>query len=208
MSLRFFLMIGFVVIGTTGLLLSDLSPNVRTAGQQKARKLRLKTWDNEPIKVVAVRGKDGRTISIDREQLAEDDWLRNLTISIKNTSNKNILFVELELHFTRPRESSDEATVVFPLIFGTPPMLVGEGSPVLPPQETWQTILSAEQYAALVELLTTTGYPTSIKDVEIITREVVFADKTKWSADRISDSTTGSSKRVPPPANVASSKKN
>jgi hypothetical protein len=207
MSVRLLLITGLVVTGTTGVLFSDLSLHVRTAGQQKARKLSLKTWANEPIKVVAVKGKDGRAISMDSEQLAEDDWLRDLTISIKNMSNKNVLFVELELHFTRPLGSSDEAIAVFPVIFGTPPMLAKEGSPILPSQENWQATLSSQQYAALAELLVTTGYPTSVKNLEIITREVVFADKTKWIAGRMRDSTTGLSKKVSLPAIVSQKKK-
>lgn len=207
MYLRFLLIIGFVLIGTMGVLFSDLSPHARTASQEKARKLSLNTWANEPIKVVAVKGKDGRAISIDSEQLAEDDWLRDLTISIKNMSNKNVLFVELELHFTRPPGSSDEAVAAFPVIFGTSPTLAKEGSPILTPQENWQATLSSQEYASLAELLATTGYPTSIKNLEIITRQVVFADKTKWIAGRMRDSTTGLSNKVSLPA-IVSQKKN
>lgn len=98
-------------------------------------------------------------------------------------SKKNILFVELELHFLRPAGSSDETVTAFPIVFGTPPGLIAETpSPVmLPPNESWHVSLSDQEYDKIGELLSGTGYPKSIKEVEIITRQVLFADKTKWS---------------------------
>jgi hypothetical protein len=180
---RTLLMILMIAIGMTTILFGNLIPQIQTAGQQQTRKLKSRAWDREPVKIVAVTNKSGRAIPLGKGHLADDDWLRGLTISIKNMTNKNILFVELELHFLRSEGASDETITAFPIVFGTPPGLIAETpSPtMLPPNENWHVSLSDQEYAKLGELLANTGYPKSIKDVEIITREVLFADKTKWS---------------------------
>jgi hypothetical protein len=197
MFARFFLTMGVVAVGITIVLMSDLAPQVNTAGQQQDRMLKDRVWQNEPIKVIAVTGKGGRTIALGRIYLAGDDWLRDLGVSIKNISKKNILFVELELHFLRPKSSPDETITAFPIVFGTPPALIDKSAPVLAPNETWQVSLSDQDYASIRELLANTNYPTSIKEVEIVTREVVFGDQTKWSAGRMQNSSEEGPLQVP-----------
>jgi hypothetical protein len=177
------LIILVIAIGITSILFGNLTPQIQTAGQQQTRTLKSRVWDREPVKIVAVTSKSGWAIPLGKGHLADDDWLRGLTIGIKNMTKKDILFVELELHFLRPEGSSDETITAFPIVFGTPPGLIAQTpSPILlPPNENWHVSLSDQEYAKIGELLANTGYPKSIKEVEIITREVVFADKTKWS---------------------------
>ncbi len=177
------LIILVIAIGMTSILFGKLTPEIQTAGQQQTRTLKSRVWDREPVKIVAVTNKSGRAITLGKGHLADDDWLRGLTIGIKNMTKKDILFVELELHFLRSEGSSDETITAFPIVFGTPPGMIGQTpSPaVLPPNENWHVSLSDQEYSKIGELLANTGYPKSIKDVEIITREVLFADKTKWS---------------------------
>lgn len=189
MSTRTLLISLMTAIGMTSILFGNLTPQIHTAGQEQTRTLKTRVWEREPVKVVAVSNKSGRAIPVGKGHLADDDWLRGLTISIKNMSKKNILFVELELHFLRPEGSSDDTVTAFPIAFGTPPGLIAQTpSPVmLPPNENWHISLSDQEYAKIGELLADTGYPKSIKEVEIITREVVFADKTKWSEGEMRD---------------------
>lgn len=185
MSPRFLPMIALITLAATGVLYSGLTPKADSAVPQQARSLKDRVWNNEPIRITTATGKGGRSIRIGQSQQADDDWLRDLTVSIKNISDKNILFVELELHFPRPNPAPDVPTTAYSMIFGTPPKLVGESSPVLMPNKQWQASLSAEDYTSLGELLAQTGYSPSIKEVEVITREVLFADKTKWATGRI-----------------------
>ena len=189
MYLRTLLVILVIAIGMTSILFGNLTQRIHTAGQQQTRTLKTREWDKEPIKIMAVTNKIGRAIPLGKAHLDDDDWLRGLTIRVKNMSKKDILFVELELHFLRPEGSSDTITA-FPVILGTPLGLMAQTpSPVmLPPDENWHVSLSDEDYAKISQLLSNTGYPTSIKEVEIITREVVFADKTRWSEGRTHDS--------------------
>lgn len=189
MSARLLIVLTLIAMGTIGFVFGEFPPQVETAGQQHVRKLKDRLWKNEPVKVIAVTGKGGRSIAMGENHLAEDDWLRDLTISLKNTSNKDILFVELELHFLRPKESPDATITAFPIIFGTPPKLTKEQSPRLLPGESWSVSLSDEEYAGMEKMLTKSGNLSSIKEVEIITREVLFADKSKWSEGRVRDST-------------------
>ena len=178
---RTFPIILVIATGMTGFF-GNLTPPVQM-GQQQIRKLKTRKWDKEPIKIAAVTNKHGRNIPLESGQLDDDDWLRGLTITIKNISKKDILFAELELHFLRPEGSPDDTVTAFPLVLGTPPGLVKQTpSPVLlPPGKNWYVSLSDQDYAKICQLLADTGYVASITDVEIVTREVVFADQTKWS---------------------------
>jgi len=155
-------------------------PSVMTAGQKKERRLKARPWRDEPIKVISAQA-NGEKIVLGEPTLAEDNWLHNLIITIQNTSKKDIVFVEEELHFLRP-EGSPESVIAFPIIFGTPPAKVNQNSPNLAPGETWQSSLSENDYLTLQDVLSKSGYATGTLEVEIITTEVLFRDKKQWSA--------------------------
>ncbi|HEX8128213.1 MAG TPA: hypothetical protein VF527_03860 [Pyrinomonadaceae bacterium] len=138
----------------------------------------------DPIKVVKVQSKSG-LINIGGNTFADDDWLRGLTVTVKNTSGKSIAFVELELHFNGPEKSVGEVISGYPVMYGKvpPPGSASfEDGVIIPPNETVDVVLADDEYRRLRTFLNQTNYPESIKDVELIIHQVIFKDNTKWMA--------------------------
>src|SRR5689334_13199703 len=62
---------------------------------------RLPIERNEPIRIRAVRVNAVR-VAHRQEFLAEDDWLRRVSVTIMNRTNKNIIFAAANVQFPRP----------------------------------------------------------------------------------------------------------
>ncbi|HYG09730.1 MAG TPA: hypothetical protein VD835_07135 [Pyrinomonadaceae bacterium] len=180
---------------------SKLVSNIEAGGQKKGsvgntkyRELKQNAWGNEPVKIAKLQVAKGKTLELGKKVLAEDDWLRGLTISVTNVSAKNIVYIDLELHFLRSKatELNGESITAFPLSAGNSlegVRVAGQNntghSLIFQPGETLEMSLSDEEYSTLQSHLTKTKHPDSVKDVEIIVREVIFDDTTRWSAGRL-----------------------
>jgi hypothetical protein len=115
---------------------------------------------------------------------ADDEWLRTFVLSVKNKSDKLILYASIRLQFPRPAGSRD-IPAFYDMSYGnwalqtrrptSPEMLVGKS-----PGETFEIRLSAQQFVALREFLTATNYPSSIEKVDLSIGNVIFADDTMW----------------------------
>lgn len=154
-----------------------------TPKQDRVMKHQASTED--PIKIIKVKNK-GALINVTGNTLADDDWLKGLTVSVKNTSGKFISFVELELHFVGPEKPVGEVFSIYPIIYGTPlpppePSSV-EVANIIAPGEIFDVVLADDEYERLRTFLDRTNYPKSIKDVELKIYEVIFNDNTKWTA--------------------------
>jgi hypothetical protein len=66
--------------------------------QTKERVLKQSSFPEEPMKVVSIKAK-GKNIDVGKKFLEESDWLKSLTIKLKNLSNKPIVFFEVSLNF-------------------------------------------------------------------------------------------------------------
>ncbi len=79
------------------------------------------SWRAEPIKVVKLKTK-GKPIELGKKFSEEDDWLKGLTATVQNVSNKAIARIELDLAFPRPQGSSEEIpTYMAPMVYGQDP---------------------------------------------------------------------------------------
>ena len=70
----------------------------RAIGQTKERVLKKGTFPNEPMKVIGIKVK-GKAIDTDKKFVEDDDWIESLSVRLKNTSDKPVVFVELSLRF-------------------------------------------------------------------------------------------------------------
>src|SRR5437667_5664853 len=77
-----------------------------TAVQQPRERAikRLPIERDEPLGITSVKVY-GQAVSSGKAFVGDDEWMRNLVISVKNKSDKRILFVNIELFFTRPAGS-------------------------------------------------------------------------------------------------------
>ncbi|HZH89281.1 MAG TPA: hypothetical protein VEX70_01550 [Pyrinomonadaceae bacterium] len=154
------------------------------AWQAKEREVKKLNWPKEPVKIGKLKAK-GAIIVLGGKFRAEDDWLKGLTFSVKNTSEKTITYVEIELNFPREKGAQAEPDAHDRIIYGQYPALPGETStphpdqPPIRPGETVDVVL--KDYDGVRDFLNNTHYPAGIHQLEVSVGDVVFDDGTKWS---------------------------
>lgn len=154
-----------------------------TFAQESERTIKRKIWDKEPIEIQTVRIK-GTSVNFNQNFLYGNAWFDGLTISVKNVSNKTVVFIDLALIFPPSGEASRASDH---MLYGQYPLPPGETDdappiekqPPLQPVET--ATLTLDDYAGTRDYLNDVGQPQSIKELEIEISEVIFSDGTKWS---------------------------
>ena len=178
MKIRSILSLGAIVLFASFLFVAN-------ATQQSKERLirRINVERNEPIAITETTV-NGRTVSFGEKFVADDDWMKGLIISVKNTSDKLILFVSLGLRFPRPPNSQDKISVTDVstenrALLIRPPTgderLVG-----IAPGKTIELQLSADEFHNIQRFLTDTGYPSSIEKVDVTIDSVIFDNDTMW----------------------------
>ena len=175
------LMFALIVIAATLVLLargaSDFT-NSRAKTQEQSRVVTKKPWRVEPVKVVAAKTKKGN-IEIGNAFDDEDDWLDGFTVTVVNNSDKTVTAMNLEMVFRRD-VGDTRPPAARGLYFGpspsSPAYLLRDPNKVIKPGQTAELSLSTEEYQNLKRFLQKTGYPTSVKRVEVEIREVGFED--------------------------------
>lgn len=159
---------------------------VANATQQSKERLiqRLPVEENEPIAITDIKVND-RSVSLDKRFNADDEWLRSLVISVKNKSDKRILFASLQLQFPRPEDSKARFSI-FEMFHGNWSLRMRPPAPEerlvgIAPGETVEIQLSPQGFVDLRQLLTGTNYPASIEKVDLRIDEVIFEDDMMWS---------------------------
>lgn len=88
-----------------GLVSGVLHVSTRAGGSREPFRdrvvARLPVERNEPVRIRAVKIK-GAKVSHRQKFSAEDDWLRGLSVTIMNRTNKNIVFAAIDVQFPRP----------------------------------------------------------------------------------------------------------
>src|SRR5207253_931387 len=82
----------FILLSLTGTL---LIAHV-IAQQDQERFLEKYVHRNEPLRIKAIKGKKG-TINISKKFLDDDDWLKSLSFSLENISDKNIKHAVIDI---------------------------------------------------------------------------------------------------------------
>lgn len=83
-----------VVVLLVGLKINGLSSH----GAQASRIVTKNHWNNEPVEITGVHI-NGKQVGNDVPFSADDDWMRELSIDVKNISGKNISYMRFELLF-------------------------------------------------------------------------------------------------------------
>ena len=159
----------------------------RTQGEGE-RLLKKGVHRNPVTEIVDLKVK-GVPVAFGRKITADDDWLKGLTVTVKNTSSKAIIYleVELELFGEKEDEVSGRLPVMHPLSYGTytgntsgqPPD--GPPAPVIIESGGSLDIkLTDEEYASLLNTLSGASYPLTMKHAELTVTDVIFADDTRW----------------------------
>ena len=153
-----------------------------SAQQPQERLLEKQVHEKEPLRIKAIKGKKG-DILISKKFLDDSDWLKGLSFRLENISDKNIVFVQLEVEFPR---SDDVPPLVFTLQYGAG-LLPNDPSTANPikPGEDVVLSFSDEDYGGLQHLLGEMKYPKSIGRAILNLHMVIFDDGIMWNAGRL-----------------------
>lgn len=145
------------------------------------------SWRTEPIKILKLRTKD-KAIELGKKFSEEDDWLKGLTVTVENVSNKLISRIELNLSFPRPEGSSEEIpTYTVRMIYGREPSDTSEAEAqkqVLPGESVDVKLLEVN-LPFIKEDLEKLGYPEKITRAQIMVDTVTFSDGAMWGGDEM-----------------------
>ncbi|HVG19638.1 MAG TPA: hypothetical protein VNI02_11350 [Blastocatellia bacterium] len=143
------------------------------------------SWRTEPIEVRELKTK-GRPFRLAKKFLGKDDWLKGLTVTVENTSDKPISRIELELSFPRPKGSSEELPVyLVSMVYGQEPSPDAEAQKQLLPGESVDVKLLEANLPFIKIALESLGYPEKITHAQIMVGSVTFDDRTTWDGDKI-----------------------
>jgi hypothetical protein len=150
-------------------------------GERMVRKL---SWRKEPVKIKEIKSKD-KAIELGRKFSADDDWLKDLVVSVHNTSGKTILFIGIDLLFVR-NNNSQEPPWSFTLAYGR---RKSPNEPVQP--DAPKPFLSGGNinislydgaYEQIKRRLHELNYDGGIKHIKLIVNDIYFADGSRWYA--------------------------
>ena len=159
-----------------------------SAVQQQERLLhRLPVEQGEPIVIIDIKV-NSQNVSFDEKFVAGDDWMKGLVFTVKNRSDKRILFVSLGLRFPRPPGSQDKISIS-DIPYGNDELLARSPTPDerlvgIAPGQTVDMQLTPQRFDDVRQFLAATGYPSSTDRVDLKIQEVIFEDDTMWSGGR------------------------
>lgn len=135
----------------------------------------------EPTEMVEIRTTK-KAVKLGEKFDEGDDWLNGATFKLKNTSGKEIVYVELDLNFPETTSSGNEMS--FPLKLGRRP---GESNStraplLLKPGEDVGITLGEKKYEELTRFIETRQPISNLTKVRVSFGFVVFNDGTAWSA--------------------------
>lgn len=140
---------------------------------------------NEPIELAELKIK-GKAVSLGDTFKGESDWLKNLTLKVKNKSEKPITLLQIDLDF--PETSATGSIMMHQLFIGQSPDLgsTRDNQPLLlKPNESVSISLESE-FADIKRLIELRQPPVeNINRVVIRLGEVVFEDGTRYSGGSI-----------------------
>jgi len=189
-NLRFFLSIVILFVGllTVGIHSSkgkSVPTNAKLIQQPLAPSHskyigKYRTYPNEPIVIDGVKIK-GNPVNINSKIASDESWLNGFSFKVRNISNKNIVYISLELIF--PETKTDEPVLAFPLRYGTKPLQPNQASTLnsLAPNQEVEFTVSGSQYENLKRFI---EHRTSIANINATNIDVVFvmfADDTGWA---------------------------
>lgn len=160
-------------------------PQSKSRGtSQNERKLVKTNWKGEPVKVNSVKVR-GRTTEFGKAFTdVDDDWLKGFSLNVTNTSNKDIVFIELSLTFFGKEEklTFSRVPIGYPVFYGSPEGIFDGSTAARPirPNEAVDVTLTDEEYEKLKEGLLNNNYPMVFRHVDVRLDKVVFADGVLW----------------------------
>jgi len=153
-----------------------------SASAQELRDRELKpafdfTTIETPVQIVAIK-LNGSEIALGQKIKGDDNWLKGVSFTVKNISDKPIAYVAIGLRFEPPPGGS--RVVVFILSYGVyyPGGIPRSSSSPLPiqPDQTVDLVLTKERYPNFLQILASGGMPLGFDVAPFYVEQVCFED--------------------------------
>lgn len=164
-----------------------LLPVFISAQTKRNRVLEKAFQPEEPVEIVetqiGVPSSGRRAIKFNEKMLAGNDWLKGLTVTVRNNSTKRIIYLSVELDVLKNDQSPD--TVSIELIYGRIPGLPDQPDPLpavnpVAVGEDIKLTLSDEHYDVFKNLLKRVRGTSSFEKLTVRVGTIVFEDETMW----------------------------
>lgn len=171
------------------------------AGQAQGKLVDQQRFENEPAEVVEVKAK-GKPVKMGKRFDDDDEWIKGVAWTVKNTSPKPITYMAVSLDF--PETKSTGNVMTFTLRYGQnlrAPVLSGE--PIhLMPGDTMSVALSDLKYEELQKFIELRHPVKSLREVSLRIFEVRFEDGTVWSGGSFFRPDPNNPRKLIPAVNV------
>ncbi|MEJ7699597.1 MAG: hypothetical protein WKF71_08145 [Pyrinomonadaceae bacterium] len=156
----------------------------REKKQDREKRLEKSNEFNSPVEIILAKSKLGN-IKIGENFSADKDWFKDLSVNVRNNSEKPITHISISIRFPRPK-SEDGLDYVVPIEYGENPFpskngefLNNTATPIMP-KESVELQLSEEAYIHTQSQLMEMGYGADIKNIKIYVTTIGFSDNTIW----------------------------
>jgi hypothetical protein len=186
----FLLALSIAAVVVTSLLLLPPLTNSRRQATQRERTVDTEgSYPECPIEIIGVETAR-RKILLGKRFLDDDDWVKGLTVRVKNSSGKPLTHIGVKITFDRPRSHEDQGAATWDLWYGVSPFYYKRDeeipSPIVPlvPHGRVELLsLSDYEYSSLRSFLTIQNFPNSIERIHLMVYTIGFADGTAWNGE-------------------------
>jgi hypothetical protein len=178
---RHFLQVTALLIAI-GYLAWSLYPSLSVSAQQEGKKAIyvVDTDSSDPVKIVGVVV-EKKQAKLNAGFLGGNDWLRDSQIIVKNISDKDIIYAELQIFMPETKSSGDE--MMYQIKLGNKPGLPVFNDPFLLHANEEATFnLKDENYRSFLKFINSRHKIGDINRLNVRIGFVVFADSTGYSA--------------------------
>lgn len=140
----------------------------------------------EPVEMedIQVRDNQGlKSVKPGAKFRGNEDWLKGLTLRLKNTSDKSIVYAEVRVYV--PTSETEDKPVAFSLRYGVMPRLGSDNLGLSPSQpiahgRSVTVVLSDDDYELAKNIVREKRGDVNFNHVEIRVGMIVFDDGTAW----------------------------
>lgn len=137
------------------------------------------SYDNEPLRIISIKATN-KTITLGEKFEGGNDWLKDTSVRVKNISDKDIIYIEIDFNFPETKTSGNEMS--YRLKTGHRPGAHDINPPLLLKRNDEAVLkLDQEKYDQLVRFIGQRHSISAIRKAIIRFGFVIFADGTAWS---------------------------
>jgi len=142
-----------------------------------------------PIEIIGAETAK-RKILLGKSFSDDDDWLKGLTVSVKNSSGKPLTHIGVKITLDRAQGQEDQGAATWDLWYGVSPFYYKPDEEIPPPKvplvphgRVELLSLSDSEYGSLRSFLTIQNFPNSIERIHLMVCTIGFADGTAWNGE-------------------------